>query len=494
MRTVKILLSLLSTVTAAISTTLSTDFCASPDGPSFFNIIDYGGVGDGVTMNTKAFVAVIKAAASQFTITDTPQRVLISNGVYLSGSISFESGVFLCVLSDARLLASANQSDYPTDESKWAFLYSFGVKNIGIGGGGVVDGDFMKYAIGWNETNDQILAGGWSGCSGECRPQLATFVDTVNIAVDSITFEGSPDWTFHLVNCTDVVVANWTQRGDERWPNNDGIDIDSCRNVLLRDSTIDTGDDGVCIKGGRAGGKVFNVTVQNVRVRSRSSAIKFGSNTGIPMHALLFKDIIIQDSNRGLALQARDGPCAGPCIYDVTFRNILINGTRWWPQKWWGDGSPIYISTMLRTPDDGATGVANITFENILAYSQNAAVLSGRLPGGHVSGVTLRNVTINIDHPWSNWNYTSLQGAYPNIEYDPSTVPHLAPGSPISSRRDMSGWMPGLYVENVEGLELDDVKIAFRGIRMPYWGNICVNTTDANYTVTVKGGSCVLGL
>jgi hypothetical protein len=42
-----------------------------------------------------------------------------------------------------------------------------------------------------------------------------------------------------------VLVTNWTQRGDERWPNNDGIDIDSSSHVLVEKSSIDTADDGV---------------------------------------------------------------------------------------------------------------------------------------------------------------------------------------------------------------------------------------------------------
>jgi polygalacturonase len=476
------------------SAAFASPFCDSPS-PPFFDVVKYGGVGDGVTLNTRAFAAAMSAAAAAVSANGgAPQRVLAKTGVYLSGQIVMKSGVTLCVAPDARLLASANKSDYPTDEAQWAFLFSSQQSAIGVGGGGILDGNFLAYSLGWNEANDQFVAGGWPGCVGECRPRLVIFADTVGIVVESVTFTSSPDWTFQLLNCSNVLVANWTQRGSEMWPNNDGIDIDSSSHVLVRDSSIDTGDDGVCIKGSRAGGEVYNVTVRNTVVRSRSSAIKFGSNCGIPMHALLFENITVHDSNRGLALQARDGPCVGGvCIFDVIFRQIFINGTRFWPFKWWGDGSAIHIDTMLRTPTSAATGVSNVTFEDIVAFSQGGAVLSGRLPGGHVEGVTLRRVNITITR-WPAWNYSQEQGIFPNIEYDPSTVPHLSPGSPINTRFDLTGFMPGLYVENVQGLELEDLNIAFRGERQPYWGTACLNTSQANYPVSIKGGSCDLGL
>lgn len=55
------------------------------------------------------------------------------------------------------------------------------------------------------------------------------------------------------------------------------------------------------------------------------------------MSGHLFEDIVVLDSNRALALQARDGGL----LQNITFRRIAIQGTRLWPWKWWGDGGPI---------------------------------------------------------------------------------------------------------------------------------------------------------
>lgn len=107
---------------------------------------------------------------------------------------------------------------------------------------------------------------------------------------------------------------------------NDGIDIDSSQNVTLTNSSINTGDDGICIKSSAGNNQVAYVTVSNVTVRSRSSAVKLGSNIVTDAHDLLFEDIIVNDSNRGLALQVR----GGGNVYNLMFRRVVINGTRFW--------------------------------------------------------------------------------------------------------------------------------------------------------------------
>jgi polygalacturonase len=442
-----------------------------------FDVATYGGKGDGATLNTAAFSRAVAAAHAYFTDSGKQGTVLARAGVFLSGQIVLLSGVVLRVAGDARLLASASPADYPADQARWAFLFSDGATDIGITGGGVVDGDFQKYIGGFNAANDEFVPQGWPGCAGECRPRLAMLTNSARVVVSNISFVGSPDWTFHLLNTSYVHVFNWTQRGDERWPNNDGIDIDSCSHVVLEDSDIDTADDGVCIKGSTVGGSSVNVTVRRTRIRSRSSAVKYGSNIPIPMSGHLFEDLTIHDSNRGLALQARDGGA----LRDVTFRRIVINGTRFWPWKWWGDGGPIYISSMLRDAADPGTEISNITFEDVYAVAENAAVLSGAAPGKPLRNITLRRVHLRVSKVG---NYSVSQNSGPTVEYDP----HL-PGVP--DRVSMAGWMPGLYAEGVEGLLLDDVSIEFDAAKpQGYWGAVCANTSRAG-PVRVIGGSCV---
>ena len=91
--------------------------------------------------------------------------------------------------------------------------------------------------------------------------------------------------------------------------------------------TINTADDGVCIKSTAGCMDLMNLTVTNVTVHSRSSGIKFGSATPVDMHDVVIQDAYLWDCNRGLGIQQRDGGN----IWNVLFRNVVINGTRQWP-------------------------------------------------------------------------------------------------------------------------------------------------------------------
>jgi hypothetical protein len=137
---------------------------------------------------------------------------------------------------------------------------------------------------------------------------------------------------------------------------------------------------------------------------------------------------------------------------------------------------------MLRDTTDPGTVVSNILFEDIVAFSENPAVFSGVAPGKAIVNVTLRRVDLTLTK-LGNYSVSNVSG--PTIEYDP----HLSPGW---GRVNLSGWMPGVYAEGVEGLTLEDVNVRFDNAKYQwYWGAApCVNTTKAGSAVKVIGGSC----
>lgn len=453
---------------------------------ALFDVRSYGGVGDGVTMNTRAFAAAIQAASEAYTKTGELSIVQATNGSYLSGQIVLATGVYLSVTSSATLLASSNVSDYPVNQTEWAFIWANGALHTGIvgdaGAGGTLDGQYQQYIGGWDSTRDEYIPQGWPNCTGECRPRLVKLYNCGDVSVTDVTLRGSPDWTLHLWNVTGAHVRYITQHGDERWPNNDGIDIDSSQNVLVEDSSFATADDGVCLKSTAGCMECMNVTVRNVTIRSRSGAIKFGSATPVSLHDMVFENIYIWDSNRGLAVQQRD---AGD-VYNIAFRNILINGTRLWPVGWWGAAEPLYLSSVPRDAGGTVGRTYNISFVNISAFSQGPAVLNGAAPGQTLQDITLSNVSIVIDR-WQNWNYsdTSIPASPPCIDYEPS-------GAVPVQRVPLTGWMPGMYVAGVQGLLLDNVHISFNtSDAQSYWGTECINATAAGFPVVTRGGSCV---
>jgi polygalacturonase len=279
----------------------------------------------------------------------------VSDGIYATGQIVLLSGVLLEVTPSAVILGSSNIQDYPSGAMQWAVVYAESAKAVGIIGGGIVDGNFSAFIGGWDDTNKEFIPRAWGDCiicpapnctDSLCRPRLVLFVTCENVLFKDITLQAAPAWTLHVLNSSHVLIQNISSLGDERWPNNDGIDIDSCQHVVVEHSLVNTADDGVCIKSGGCADamEVYNVTVRDMRIRSRSNAIKFGSTTPVDMHDLLFEHIVIFDSNGGVSIQARDGGT----ISNVTFRDMFINGTRQWPGVanaggatsggWWGSG------------------------------------------------------------------------------------------------------------------------------------------------------------
>jgi polygalacturonase len=224
-----------------------------------FDIRQYGAVGDGVTVNTMAIEKAVQAANLDYLArgggsgsTVPPSHVVVTDGTYATGQVNLLSGVYLELAESGTLLAVMDRRQFPVDPNAWGVVYAHNVANIGIVGEGRIDGNWTNYIVSNDAVNIEFIAHGWPGCAGnttnDCRPMLVKFFNSTDIVVDGITMVGSPFWTFHLWNCSRVTVSQLTQLGDPRFPNNDGIDIDSSQHVLVQDSSFDTADDGICIK------------------------------------------------------------------------------------------------------------------------------------------------------------------------------------------------------------------------------------------------------
>lgn len=111
--------------------------------------------------------------------------------------------------------------------------------------------------------------------------------------------------SLHIVRCNNTLIHDISIYGDFNSPNNDGIDIEDSNNTVIRRCHIDTGDDAICPKSST--GPVYNLTVTDCWIRTKSSAIKLGSASFFYFRRLLFDNITIVDSHRGLGMQIRDG-------------------------------------------------------------------------------------------------------------------------------------------------------------------------------------------
>jgi polygalacturonase len=90
-----------------------------------------------------------------------------------------------------------------------------------------------------------------------------------NVTISTVALKNSPSWTAHPMYCEDVLAEFISILNPRFTPNTDGFDPDSCSNVVLRDSLIDTGDDGISIKSSNSsqpGSKHIQVPAKNIHI------------------------------------------------------------------------------------------------------------------------------------------------------------------------------------------------------------------------------------
>ena len=164
--------------------------------------------------------------------------------------------------------------------------------------------------------------------------RLLLLIGCREVRLRDFTMRNAPSWTVHAVGCEDMVIHGISIRNAWDVPNNDGIDLDHCRNVRMANCDIEAADDTIALKntsGFAEYGPCENISVTGCTLSSRSSAIKLDEAYAPPgIRHVLFSDCVIYNSNRGICIQSRDEAN----IEDAIFSNLTIE-TRISPRKWW---------------------------------------------------------------------------------------------------------------------------------------------------------------
>lgn len=234
-----------------------------------FMITDYGAKKDG-PVNTKAMAAAIEACNAA-----GGGRVIVPAGIWVTGPIHFKSNVNLYLAENAVLSFTDNPQDYlPAVLTSWEgmecynyspLIYAFQCKNIAITGTGTLkpEMDLWKKWFARPETHLNALKELYTKASTDVpvverqmavgennlRPHLIHFNRCENVLLDGFKIRESPFWTVHLYMCNGGIARNLDVKAHGH--NNDGIDLEMSRNLLVENCTFDQGDDAVVIKAGR---------------------------------------------------------------------------------------------------------------------------------------------------------------------------------------------------------------------------------------------------
>ena len=325
-------------------------------GAATFNVLDYGVVPDGTTLNTAAIARAIAACAAA-----QGGTVTFPAGRYLSGAILLESNITIDLQAGSEVLYSDNPADSPLVPSRWestaAFVhaplfYANGKENVAITGRGTINGQGskwwwrngrydkaraaeMKPAIeAWHRLYDRIELGQrpqpseFALAADYLRPSLVQFYGCRNVLVEGVTITESPMWLLHPIFCENVVIrgATFASTG----PNGDGIDIDSSSNVRISDCFFSTGDDCIVIKSGRdadgrrAARATEHVTITNCVMYQGHGAIVIGSETSGGIRDVVASNIVASGTQRGIRIKSMRG--RGNTVENLRFDNFVIEG------------------------------------------------------------------------------------------------------------------------------------------------------------------------
>lgn len=372
-----------------------------------YNIVDYGAIGDGKVLNTQAIQKAIDACSR------TGGTVLVPSGCFLSGSIRLRSNVDLHLEAGAVLRVSLHEEDMIDfskdfeDDNKdtgWeggCFLFAAHEKNISITGEGTIDGRGRE--VYYDDEDDSGFHEGPEAYRG-FRPRMSFLEDVAGLTVRDVTFYDSSFWTLHLAGCRDVLIENIKIENNGRGPNNDGIDPDCCRNVIIRGCIIRGGDDSIVIKTTAPMVKKYgdsrNIVVSGCTLTSRSCAIKIGTETWGDIHDIILSDCILDNCNRGIGIWTRDGGD----VYNIMIHHILGNTrifadscrTEGIHNTWWGKGDPIFISATKRSDVARLPGkIHDITIDHVDMTSEGPVMIAGE-PYSVIENVDIRDSKIRL--------------------------------------------------------------------------------------------------
>jgi polygalacturonase len=341
-----------------------------------FNVKDFGAIGDGTTKDTVAIQNAIDTCSK-----NGGGKVIVEPGIYLSDSLYLKDNVELYLSANAKIQGSDLPDDYDDfrapgflhehcAENTAKFLIgAIGAKNIAITGSGEINGAGPAFY----DTDIDPAVRKFYAKPPIQRPRMVMFYDCMNVKFEDTSFIDSPCWTFWLIACEQVNIHRIKIIGDQRMINNDGIDIDSCRNVTMSDCFIKTGDDSLIL---RAIQKVIerpaiceNVTITNCVFDSCCQGIRVGCPGDNIIRNCTFSNIVINGHGTGINIDNPkryfpDNSETSMDLQNITFSNFTITSNMW----------PIRIFV-----EDGLklTNISKITFSDFRAKSQFPLLVQG---------------------------------------------------------------------------------------------------------------------
>lgn len=319
------------------------------------SILDFGGKGDAVTLNTDAFAAAIAALEAK-----GGGHLIVPQGVWLTGPIELKSNIDLHLERNAVIFFSPDKSLYidpnPKANRVLACIRAQRCKNISITGEGTIDGNGAQWRpvkrgkvsdvewrrfkdMGGVERQDGSLWYPWELKSGYPdiaptpekqegkRNDIFRINNCENIFLQGVTFQNAPKFHVHPFNSRNIIIDGITVRCPWNAQNGDAIDLSDCHQAIIVNSIVDAGDDGLCMKSGEYKKDALvngceDILIQDNTVYHAHGGFVIGSEDICGMRRIVVRDCSFSGTDTGLRFKSAIG--RGGKTGDIFISGIMM--------------------------------------------------------------------------------------------------------------------------------------------------------------------------
>lgn len=419
------------------------------------SLLDFGGVPDGITLNTEAFAKAMDRLAAKGGGT-----LHVPSGIWFTGPIVFKSNINLHLDKGALILFSSNKSLYPLVNTVFEGLDTKrcqspisgrNLHNIAITGLGSINGSgeawrpLKKGKVTESKWKNTVQSGGvlkrsdywfpsagalkgdslsnmnvpdknltdaqWIEIKDFLRPVMVSFIECKNVLLEGVLFENSPAWNIHPLMCENVIIDNVFVRNPGYSQNGDGIDLESCVNSIIVNSTFDVGDDAICLKSGkdedgrRRNRPTANVLIDNCKVFQGHGGFVVGSEMSGSVKNISVANCQFLGTDVGLRFKScrgRGGVVENIYIRDINMFDITTDSFLF--DLYYGgksasesleDGDETPIDTKVPPVDETTPAFRNIYVKNLTSRNARRAMFFNGIPEMKIKNIHLENVTIS---------------------------------------------------------------------------------------------------
>jgi len=415
------------------------------------SLADFGGNGEGRTLNTAAFEKALAALSVK-----GGGELIVPPGIWLTGPIKLRSNINLHLERGALIQYSRDYKLYPLtvidlkgekEVDSTSPISGENLENVAITGEGIIDGGgdawrpLKNDKLSEREWKALVKSGGvvnskddtWYPSSDAMagaklveilrqenslkledyepahqflRPKMLRFIGCKKVLLQGVTFQNPPNWTMNPVLCEDVSILNVMVHNLPTAQNSDALDLESCRRAVIRDCTFDTGDDGICLKSGqdaagrRIGVPTEDVLIEGCTVYHAHGGFTIGSEMSGGVRNVRVDNCTFMGTDIGLRFKSTRG--RGGVVEKIYIANVRmtdIPGDAINFNLYYGGKSPLdetagNAETNLPPVTEATPQFRDIHIENVICRgAKNAIVLQG-LPEMPLQNITLKNVSI----------------------------------------------------------------------------------------------------